>query len=116
MVGMNVNSASVVFLAAFYGVAVKHSPISQTRDGVIIDVWIVPGAAETMVTGIYGDKVKIRIAAPAEGGRANKEVTKLLEGLLGGEVSLVRGMTHRHKVFQVANTDVENAQRKLGLS
>ena len=84
MVGMNVNSASVVFLAAFYGVAVKHSPISQTRDGVIIDVWIVPGAAETMVTGIYGDKVKIRIAAPAEGGHANKEVTKLLVGLIGG--------------------------------
>ncbi len=59
---MNVNSASAVFLAAF-----------------------------------YGDKVKIRIVAPAEGGRANKEVTKLLEGLIGGEVSLVVCRTNSHR-------------------
>jgi uncharacterized protein (TIGR00251 family) len=115
MVGMTVNSTSPVLLAAFYGVEVEDSPISQADDGVIISVWAVPGASSTAVAGLYGDKVKIRIAAPAEGGRANKEAMRLLKELLGSEVSLVKGMTSRHKLFQVAHTDVENAQRKLGL-
>ena len=30
-------------------------------------------------------------------------------------VHLIRGMTNRHKVFQVADGDAENVRRKLGL-
>ncbi len=91
------------------------SPVRQTTDGVIIDVWVVPGASNTELAGRYGDKVKIRVAAPPDGGRANKEVMRLLKKLLGDEVGMVKGMTRRHKVFQVASSDVETVRRKLGL-
>ncbi len=40
---------------------------------------------------------------------------RLLESLLGAPVSLIGGMTSRHKVFQVANGDAETVRRKLGL-
>jgi uncharacterized protein len=83
--------------------------------GVTIDVWVVPGASRSEFVGLHGDKVKLRVAEPAEGGRANEEARRLLEGLLGAPVSLIRGMTNRHKVFQVSDSDTETVRRKLGL-
>ncbi len=83
--------------------------------GVTIDVWVVPGASRSEFVGLYGDKVKLRVAEPAEGGRASEAARRLLEGLLGAPVSLTRGMTNRHKVFQVSDSDTETVRRKLGL-
>ncbi len=83
--------------------------------GVTIDVWVVPGASRSEFVGLHGDKVKLRVVEPAEGGRASDAARRLLEGLLGAPVSLIGGMTSRHKVFQVAGGDTETVRRKLGL-
>lgn len=93
----------------------SESPVKRSPSGVTIDVWVVPGASRTKLAGLYGEKVKLRVTAPPEGGRANREAVELLEDLLGTPVSLVKGMTSRNKVFELAGHDVETVNRKLGL-
>jgi uncharacterized protein (TIGR00251 family) len=43
---------------------------------------IVPGASRNQISGWLGDRLKIRVQAPPESGKANKAVIKLLAGAL----------------------------------
>jgi uncharacterized protein (TIGR00251 family) len=45
----------------------------------------VPGASRSEIAGVLGDRLKVRVAAPAEGGKANEAVLELLRGWLGTE-------------------------------
>jgi len=90
-------------------------PIIATDAGVAVAVWVVPGSSRSGVDGLHGGRVKVRVAVPPEGGRANQEVARLLHRLLGGEVSLQSGMRGRSKVFEVSPADVATVRRKLGL-
>lgn len=88
--------------------------LKATSEGVEIAIWVVPGASRTALQGMHGERLKVSVAAPAEGGRANRAVSDLLESLLGEKVTLKRGMRSRAKVFLVAKTDIEGVRRKLG--
>lgn len=68
-----------------------------------------------MVEGRHGDRVKIRVTAPPEGGKANEEAARLLGEALGCKVTLKKGMRGRAKVFEVSEADVGAIRRKLGL-
>jgi uncharacterized protein (TIGR00251 family) len=89
--------------------------VENAKTGVAISVWVVPGASRAAIDGLYGDKVKIRVTSPPEGGRANEEAGRILESVIGRPVTLVRGMRSRAKVFQVTGDDVDTVRRKLGL-
>ena len=91
------------------------NPVAETDGGVSVAVWVVPGSSRSRVDGVHGDRVKIRVTAPPEGGRANDEVVRLLQDLLGGQVRLESGMRRRSKVFVVSPADVNAVRRKLGL-
>ncbi|MEA1903383.1 MAG: DUF167 domain-containing protein [Actinomycetota bacterium] len=93
-----------------------NEAVFRGKDGVLVRVWTVPGASMTAIVGLYGDSVKIRVAAPPEGGKANEALIRLLEGVTGSEVALIRGMSNRKKLFLVTGNDVDSVRRKLGLS
>ena len=99
-----------------YGDLMTDWPLREVDGDVLIETWVVPGASRSEVTGIYDGKLRIRVSAPAEGGRANREVERLLIRLTGSKVTLIRGMSSRHKVFQVAGTDAETVLRKLPIN
>lgn len=80
-----------------------------------IDVWVVPNSSRSGIAGLHGDKVKIRVSAPPEQGKANADVADILESTLGAPVRLIRGMSGRHKVFKVTGLDPELIRRKLGV-
>ena len=47
-------------------------PWREERNGrVFVRVKAVPGARQNAVTGTLGDRLKIRVSAPPEGGKAN---------------------------------------------
>lgn len=89
--------------------------IRRTADGVEVTIWVVPAANRTEVTGLHGDAVRIRVAAPRSGDRANDAVVALVSSLLGTRARLVRGRTARKKVLAATGTTVREAQRRLGL-
>src|SRR5262249_54579734 len=68
-----------------------------------ITLRVAPGAAATGVVGRHGDAWKVRVAQPAESGRANAAVVKLLaEALSVGRGEVVAGHASRDKMVAVA--------------
>ena len=65
--------------------------------GALLIVWVVPGARRTEITGLHGDAVRVRIAAPPERGRANKELVKYLSDRLGIAMQIASGAGSRRK-------------------
>src|SRR5687768_7294312 len=53
------------------------------KDGVVLRVHVQPGAGRSAVVGRHGDSLKVRIAAPPVGGRANEATLALLAEVLG---------------------------------
>jgi uncharacterized protein (TIGR00251 family) len=66
----------------------------------ILDLYIRPNAQRTKVDGLYGDKIKIRIASSPERGKANKELITLLSGITGvprNKIKIISGITSNYK-------------------
>jgi hypothetical protein len=84
--------------------------ISQTTDGILIRLQIQPKAARTEVSGEYGDRLKIRIAAPPVDGAANEELIQFLKKQLGipaSKLHLVRGDSSRAKDVLLVGVSIE---------
>jgi uncharacterized protein (TIGR00251 family) len=56
--------------------------LSATPDGVVLQIKVVPGSSRTRIAGMLGDRLKVMVAAPPEGGKANRAVCGLLSELL----------------------------------
>lgn len=75
-----------------------------------------PGAKRAGVVGPHGDGWKVRVAAPAEGGRANDAVVRLLAEALSvprDAVTLVSGHGARDKIVQLAGLGPTQIERRL---
>ncbi|HEX6286771.1 MAG TPA: DUF167 domain-containing protein [Acidimicrobiia bacterium] len=93
-----------------------HTLISAGSDGVYIDVHVQPRARRPGVRGIHGDRLKIAVTEPPEGGRANKATVRLIARALEvkpGDVSLVAGARSRDKRLFVAGLNGHLAQRLI---
>jgi uncharacterized protein (TIGR00251 family) len=90
------------------------SPALRDRgDGVTVDVWIVPGAARTEITGLHGTAVRIRVAAPPAGGRANRELVSFLRTVTGGTVELLRGQGSRRKRLLIRGVEAGHLAQRI---
>jgi uncharacterized protein (TIGR00251 family) len=79
-------------------------------------VRVSPGAKRAGVVGPHGEGWKVRVAAPADGGRANEAVLRLLSEALSlprGAVTLVSGSGGRDKIFEAAGIDPSQIERRL---
>jgi uncharacterized protein (TIGR00251 family) len=75
-----------------------------------------PGANSAHVVGRHGDAWKVRVGAPAEGGRANDAVVRLLAETLSlprDAVTLVSGHGARDKIVQLTGLDPTQIERRL---
>jgi uncharacterized protein len=76
----------------------------RTDDGWSLTVRVQPGARRSGVVGSLGDALKVQVAAPADGGKANEELVRFLAGHLGlpsRAVAITRGLHARTKVVAV---------------
>ncbi|OGR31488.1 MAG: hypothetical protein A2139_05715 [Desulfobacca sp. RBG_16_60_12] len=75
-----------------------------TSQGYILRLTAVPGAQRTQVVGLYGDRLKLRLAAPPEKGAANRELIDFLARSLHlpkSSLKLTLGAKSRSKVVAV---------------
>lgn len=54
------------------------SALRQEGDDLLLQVHAQPGARQSAFAGLHGDALKIRLAAPAQDGRANNELRRFL--------------------------------------
>jgi uncharacterized protein (TIGR00251 family) len=79
---------------------------------------VVPGSRRDQIVGALGDRLKIKVSAPPEDGRANEAVCALLAEALGvsaSDVEIVAGHTRPEKTVRVAGVSPGQVQGKLGL-
>jgi uncharacterized protein (TIGR00251 family) len=82
-----------------------------------LTVRVTPGARESAVGEWKEGVLRVKVREPAEKGRANDAVTKLLAKTLGvpaTAVVLKRGATSREKRFEVDGLDDDELRRRLG--
>lgn len=88
-----------------------------TADGaVVLRLHVQPGAGRTAVVGRHGAALKVRVAAPPEGGRANEACRALLATTFGvptGDVELASGPTSRLKRFRITGLEPDVLRRRL---
>jgi uncharacterized protein (TIGR00251 family) len=81
-----------------------------------IPIKAVPGARRDEIVGPLGDRLKVRVSAAPEGGKANAAIAALLAaalGVRGRDVVLVSGHTRPEKVFEVSGADAGAVQRLM---
>jgi uncharacterized protein (TIGR00251 family) len=69
-----------------------------------------PGARRTEITGLHGDALKVRVAAPALEDRANQALVDFLAATFEvprRAVRLVAGVKAREKRFEISGSPVD---------
>lgn len=87
------------------------------RDGdVVLRVHVQPGGGRTAVVGRHGDALKVKVAAPPRGGRANEACLGLLADELGvprDRVELIGGAGSRAKRVRLEGLEAGDLARAL---
>lgn len=92
------------------------SAFEETQGGVLIRVKAVPGARREQVAGLLGDRLKVKVSQPPEGGKANAAICALLAQKLGvkaSAVSVVSGHGNPEKVVRVEGVTIESVREGL---
>ncbi len=92
--------------------------VQDTKDGAILTVHVQPKASTTECVGIYGDALKIRVAAPPVDGEANGELIRFLARRLSipfTSVQIHSGTNGRHKRVLIKGATVQLVMTRFGL-
>jgi uncharacterized protein (TIGR00251 family) len=85
--------------------------IEQSAADVLLWVKAVPGASRNQIAGPLGDRLKIRVSAPAEGGKANKAICALIADALGlksRDVQIETGHSSADKTVRIHNASISH--------
>jgi uncharacterized protein len=77
----------------------------RTADGWSLALHVQPGAKRSAAAGVHGERLKLRIAAPAVDGRANEALIAFVAANLGvpkARVAVAKGERSREKLVVVS--------------
>jgi uncharacterized protein (TIGR00251 family) len=77
---------------------------------------VTPNAGRNEITGWRDGVLQVKIAAPPDKGKANKELIDFLSQALGVKkyaISIIKGQTSRNKVIAIEGTSREEIINKL---
>jgi uncharacterized protein YggU (UPF0235/DUF167 family) len=77
-------------------------------------VYVVPRSPRPGPDGRHGGVPRLRVAAPASDGRANREAERVLSELLNSAIALTGGQRSRRKVFEtdLGETELDDRMRR----
>jgi uncharacterized protein len=87
-------------------------------EGTLLRLRVVAGARRTEVTGVAGQALRLRVAAPPVQGKANAAILAHLAGLLGlrpRDLEITAGQRGRDKLVLVRGLPPERVRRQLAL-
>jgi len=93
----------------------RMDPLSAHPEGTEVLVWVVPGASRTEITGLHDGALRIRVAAPPEGGKANKAVVATLAFATGASARLLAGAAARRKRVLIEGLSERQVRAALDL-
>jgi uncharacterized protein (TIGR00251 family) len=81
-----------------------------------LQIKVTPSSSKDCIVGWLENRLKIKVKAPADRGKANKAVIKLLEGsleLAKGSVSITNGTTSGNKIIEIDAINDDAIHQKL---
>ncbi len=81
----------------------------------LIRIKAVPGAKRDQVVGRLGDRLKVRVAQPPEGGNANRAICELLAGELGVKpraAGIASGESSAEKIIRIEGITAATVEAK----
>lgn len=96
--------------------AARTAPLEAAGDHVRVHLKVVPGGSRDALLGRHGDRIRVKVAAPPEGGKANKAIVRLVAEALGvpkHDVEILRGHATPLKTVAVRGADIEAVGRVL---
>ncbi len=97
----------------------ENLSVQKVDDGVVFAVKVLPGSSKTAISGLHNSMLKIKVAAPAEKGKANKYLLEFLAKELGvkkNAVCIISGKTNPIKHIQIQGLCPETLLNKLNLN
>lgn len=94
----------------------KPVGITEVEGGARFTVYVQPRAKKNQISGVHGEAIKVRVAAPPIDGAADKALTAFIAKRLGVRKSVVRilrGETSRQKVIEVEGVTVQTVTARL---
>jgi uncharacterized protein (TIGR00251 family) len=82
----------------------------------LIHLKVVPNSRRDQIVGPYADRLKVKVAAPPEDGRANKAVCELLADALNispRDIKVIAGHTSPEKTIRITGLAAAQVQRAL---
>jgi uncharacterized protein (TIGR00251 family) len=95
---------------------VRHQVIEATKDGVIVDVRVIPRAGKSGIAGVRDNAVLVRLNAPPVEGAANAELIEVIAGALGvpkRAIAIVSGDRSRQKRIRIDGVTLAHAASRL---
>ena len=86
----------------------RREGMSDSREGLLIDILVVPRASRAAVGPMVGDRLRVAVTAPPVDGEANAAVVEALAEAFGvrrAAVEIVRGERGRRKTVRIAGID-----------
>jgi len=92
--------------------------IVESEEGIIVKIYVQPGASKEAVAGEFGDppRLKLKINAPPVDGAANKRVVLYLAKILGlakSNINVIQGKKSRLKDVMIQECTVEDIEALL---
>ncbi|GAB4546902.1 MAG: hypothetical protein Tsb0013_06140 [Phycisphaerales bacterium] len=96
------------------------TPVRLIADGgdTLLDIKAVPGAKSPGIAGALGERLKIKVGAPPEGGKANTAIRRILARTLGvslSDITVEHGASDAHKTLRISGCSTEDVRTGLGL-
>ena len=91
--------------------------LSETADGVVVNVRAQPRSSRAGLDGVVGDALKVRIRSAPVDGKANKELIETLAdafGLPKSRVVFKSGETSKTKRVALVGATADEARRAVG--
>jgi len=69
-----------------------------------LNIYVRPGSSKTKIEGLYNGNIKIKIAAPPEKGKANKELIGILSKILKipkSKIIIASGINSNYKTIRI---------------
>ncbi len=91
--------------------------VTQEADAVCLALHCQPGARQTRICGLHGDRLKIALAAPAVDNQANQFLVRWLAdqfGITKDRVTLLSGQISRQKRVRLGGVSLDQVVQLLG--
>ena len=92
--------------------------IRESADGLLLDIKAVPGARQDQIVGPLGRRLKVRVSAPPEDGKANKAICSLIAeaaGVKPSRVEVVSGHASPIKTLRIIGVNAPELAERLGV-